>query len=91
MELAENYDGKEVVFKSRLLPPGDQVVVSNKHGTFCGKLAGKNALASGKIYTLRIRQQNADGKPSDWSRWHQGFRVETRQKKTKTLGKQAQP
>ena len=75
VELAEGYDGKRVAYRSRLLAPGDRVVIDRRHGKFVGRLAGKQALAAGKTYYLRVRQGNAAGKRSDWSRWHQGFVV----------------
>jgi len=64
------------VYRSAPLPPGDRVVIDGMHGTFVGSLAGKEALASGNVYFLRIRQSSTDGAVSDWSRWHQGFRVD---------------
>jgi len=76
VEVAAGYNGKNVVYKSRRLPPGDRVVINVKHGKFAGKLVGKKALCSGEIYFLRVRQSSSTGMESDWSRWHQGFRVE---------------
>ncbi|MCH8217715.1 MAG: hypothetical protein IH892_13200 [Planctomycetes bacterium] len=75
VEVAADYDGKEVVYRSQILPPRDTVVIDQMHGTFVGTLADRNELASGRTYYLRVRQENSDGIPSDWSRWHQGFRV----------------
>jgi len=78
VELAADYDGKEVVYQSKPLPPGNQVKIDVKHGQFAGNLTGKNALAAGKTYFLRVRQSSVDGTQSDWSRWHQGFQVKQR-------------
>ncbi len=75
VELAADYSGKDVVYQSKRLPAGNRAVIDVKHGKFVGSLAGKEALAAGKIFFLRVRQSSADGTPSDWSRWHQGFRV----------------
>jgi hypothetical protein len=76
VELAADYEGKSVVYKSKPRLPGDRVVIDAGHGTFVGTLAGKKALASDKTYYIRVRQGSDDGTLSDWSRWHQGFRVE---------------
>ena len=76
VELAADYNGKDVVYQSRQLPPGDRVVINVNNGKFVGRLTGQVALSSGKIYFLRVRQSSSDGTVSDWSRWHQGFRVE---------------
>ena len=76
VELAADYNGKDVVYQSRQLPPGDRVVINVNNGKFVGRLTGRVALSSGKIYFLRVRQSSSDGTVSDWSRWHQGFRVE---------------
>jgi hypothetical protein len=75
LELAADYGGKDVVYRSKRLPPGNRAVVSVKHGEFRGSLAGKKALTSGKIFFLRVRQNSSEGMLSEWSRWHQGFRV----------------
>jgi hypothetical protein len=76
VELAADYEGKSVVYKSKPRLPGDRVVIDAGHGMFVGSLAGKKALASDKTYYIRVRQGSDDGTLSDWSRWHQGFRVE---------------
>lgn len=75
VEVAEDFEGKNVVFRSNLLLPKNRTVIENKQGRFLGKLAGKNSLTSGKTYYLRVRQQGARGVMSLWSRWHQGFQV----------------
>lgn len=75
VELAADYDGKGVVYESRPGLPGDRVVIDVGHGRFVGALAGRTALDSGAIYYVRVRQSSGDGTQSDWSRWHQGFRV----------------
>jgi hypothetical protein len=75
VEAAADSEGRSVVWRSKRLPPGDRVKIDAAGGSFAGELAGKTALESGKIYYLRIRQASAPGAWSDWSRWHQGFRV----------------
>lgn len=76
VEVAADYDGKSVVYQSRSILSGDRVAIDTGHGTFVGTLTGKSALASGKTYFVRVRQGGDAGALSDWSRWHQGFRVE---------------
>lgn len=76
VEVASDYEGRDVVYQSKLLPPGDRMVVDNRYGAFVGKRAGQFRLADQQIHYLRVRQQSAEGVPSDWSRWHQGFRVQ---------------
>jgi len=68
-------ENNNVVYKSKLLPPEDQTKIDTEHGKFMGELAGKKALKPGKIYYLRVRQQSLSGAKSNWSQWHQGFRV----------------
>ena len=75
VEVAADYDGKDVVYRSERLTPHDIVVINQAHGAFAGTRVGRDKLAAGEIYYLRVRQENGDGVPSDWSRWHQGFQV----------------
>ena len=76
VEAAADFEGRAVVWRSKRLPPGDRVRIDAAGGGFEGQLAGKGALESGKVYFLRVRQFGADGAASDWSRWHQPFRVQ---------------
>jgi hypothetical protein len=76
LEVAADCEGRAVVWRSKRLPPGDRVKVDAAGGGFEDQLAGKDALESGKVYFLRVRQFGAGGAGSDWSRWHQPFRVE---------------
>ena len=77
VEAAEDTEGKEVVYRSKPVAASSaRLVIAPDQGTFVGHLVGADALASGKTYYLRVRQSAADGTPSDWSRWHQGFRVQ---------------
>ncbi len=76
VELASDFDGDDVVFKSKTLGAEEKVIINQSKGIFSGSLAGKPALSSGIIYYCKVRQQSSNGVWSDWSRWHQGFRVE---------------
>ncbi|MEQ9287328.1 MAG: hypothetical protein RIG77_10495 [Cyclobacteriaceae bacterium] len=76
VELASDYEGNDVVFKSNFLGTEEKVVVDSSNGVFSGSLEGKTTLAPGVIYYSRVRQKNNEGFYSNWSRWHQGFRVE---------------
>lgn len=75
-ELAENPDSPDVVFSSRGLNTQEESVVTPETGEFKSGLTGKRGLASGKIYFARCRQQSDAGTWSEWSPWHQGFKVE---------------
>lgn len=76
IELASDYNGSDVVFKSNVLGTEEKAVVDQSNGIFSGSLADKSALSSGKIYFGKVRQLNSNGEWSEWSRWHQGFKVE---------------
>lgn len=76
VELASDLEGNDAVFKSIILENGESITINETGGRFLGTLKGKLALDSGKIYFGRVRQKSSTGEWSDWSRWHQGFRVE---------------
>ncbi|MEQ6121122.1 polysaccharide lyase [Reichenbachiella sp. MALMAid0571] len=76
VELASDYEGNDVVYKSSFLGTEEKVVVDSSNGVFSGSLEGKTALSSGEIYYSRVRQKNTEGFYSNWSRWHQGIKVE---------------
>jgi hypothetical protein len=76
VELAADYDGKDVVFQSKVLGTSENVKIDTNNGKFTGSLAGKTSLTSGRIYFCRVRQKSTSGELSDWSRWHQSFKVE---------------
>lgn len=75
VELSSDYNGSDVVFKSKLLEQVEKLKIDQSAGSFLGTLAGHSALASGKTYFCRVRQKSSNGNWSKWSRWHQGFRV----------------
>ena len=76
MEVAADCDGEETVYRSKRLPPAGRATINTANGKFMGGLATRDSLVAGETYFLRVRQANADGELSGWSRWHQGFRVE---------------
>lgn len=76
VELASDFEGKDVVFKSNIQGSDDRITINETNGRFSGTLNGKMALDSGQIYFARVRQKSSTGEWSDWSRWHQGFRGE---------------
>lgn len=75
-EIASDFNGEKLVFQSELLDPELKTTIDKKHGKFVGKSDGKESLASGQVYYIRVRQSNSKKLFSDWSRWHQGFKVE---------------
>jgi hypothetical protein len=75
VELASDFNGEDVVFKSNLIG-GDKIFeVNQSNGRFMGTLEGQITLESGKTYFCRVRQKSTNGEWSDWSRWHQEFAV----------------
>jgi hypothetical protein len=75
LEVAKDRRGKDLVFRSKKLPSPEKTRIDPAHGSFIGSLKGKKSLASGQTFFLRVRQSNSQGLRSDWSQWHQGFRV----------------
>lgn len=75
VQLASDFEGNDVVFRSDALAQSEQVTVNASRGTFVGSLAGSDRLAHGKTYYARVQQTSTTGTTSDWSRWHQGFVV----------------
>ncbi len=76
VEMASDYEGDDVVFKSNVLGTEEKVTIEQSNGIFLASLAGKSALSSGETYFSRVRQKSSNGQWSDWSRWHQGVSVE---------------
>ena len=76
VELASDYNGNDIVFKSNGLGTEEKVTINQSSGVFVGSLDKEIALLSGEIYFSRVRQKSSNGEWSDWSRWHQGFKVE---------------
>jgi hypothetical protein len=75
-ELSTDFNGEDVVFRSGKAGISDSIIVSTDNGSFAGSLENKTRLATGTIYYCRVRQKSSGGNWSDWSRWHQPFKVE---------------
>ncbi len=75
-EIATDYSGTDVVFRSDEKGNGESITVSTGNGQFTGSLASGDKLISGGVYYCRVRQKSSAGSWSDWSRWHQPFIVE---------------
>jgi hypothetical protein len=67
---------EHVVWRSNLLTESDRVRVGVDTGSFLGQFSGKDSLDASHVYYMRVRQQSSTGVWSDWSEWHQPFRVE---------------
>jgi hypothetical protein len=76
VELATDIQGKQVVWRSKLMATEDSVKVGLESGAFAGYLAGSATLDGGTQYFTRVRQQSSTGVWSSWSRWHQPFVTE---------------
>lgn len=76
VEIATDYDGKDIVFKSVNLGTEEKTIINADKGTFTGSLAGNTQLVPGTSYFCRICQKSTNGEWSLWSRWHQPFKVE---------------
>jgi hypothetical protein len=75
-EIATDYNGMDVVFKSAEAVDRESIKISRDNGNFTGSLASGDRLVSGALYYCRVRQKSSGGSWSDWSRWHQPFKVE---------------
>jgi hypothetical protein len=75
VELATDFKGNEIVFKSKVQGSNTGIKVNTETGSFTGTLSGKTQLVSGVTYFCRIRQKGTGTSWSDWSRWHQPFKV----------------
>jgi hypothetical protein len=53
---------------------GDNTTRRNT-GIFTGSLQGNIHLKTDTTYFCRVRQKSDNGQWSDWSRWHQPFKV----------------
>lgn len=75
IEIATDHSGNDIVFKSGNPGTGDLIIVNTVTGIFSGSLKDHHALKPGTIYFCRIRQKSTNGVWSEWSRWHQPFKV----------------
>ncbi|NDV16942.1 hypothetical protein GO009_12990 [Muricauda sp. TY007] len=76
LQLATDYQGNEVVYKSHKLTTDRCIEINGFNGTFFGDLKKGKQLRPGQSYFGRVRQKNTRGIWSKWSRWHQGFNVQ---------------
>lgn len=76
LELSADPTGQNPVWKSKPLGDEQSVSINATTGEFLGQLAKTNHLQAGHVYFIRARQRT-DASPewSDWSRWHQPFRM----------------
>jgi hypothetical protein len=76
VELATDFTGRDVVYKSGNQGIKEMIIINPEMGIFTGSLMGKKHLVPGVIYFCRVRQKSTGGQWSDWSRWHQPFIVQ---------------
>ncbi len=79
VEVAADADGKAVLWRSKASAADGadaRLTVSAGAGTFVGPAADKAALPAGATCFCRCREQDAGGRWSEWSPWHQPFVVE---------------
>jgi len=76
VELASGVNGNDVVFSSQPVKDREQIVIDPNTGTFTGSLQNNIQLLPGTTYFCRVRQKSTNGQWSDWSRWHQQFKVD---------------
>ncbi len=76
VEVATDGEGEEVVFKSNEQGMNESMVIEPGNGNFIGLLSDKRSLSAEYSYFCRVRQKSTQGEWSDWSRWHQNFKVE---------------
>jgi hypothetical protein len=69
-------EAEHVVWRSNLLTESKRVRVGEDTGSFLGQFSGKDDLDASHVYYVRVRQQSSADVWSDWSEWHQPFRVE---------------
>ncbi len=74
-EVAADFDGSEIVFRSKRLPPNPRAAINAQHGRFVASHRDLNSLRGDATYYIRVRQADESGTFSAWSRWHQGFAV----------------
>ena len=74
-EVATDGDGKMIVWQSAPQKEGQPLTVSAQTGRFAAPPTGQDKLAAAQRYYCRVRQQDAAGTWSPWSRWHQCFQT----------------
>lgn len=69
-QVAADPGAEEVVWDSGVIEgAGNRVRVDKQHGSFAGRLAGRNELEPGALYAVRVRQRDTAGVWSAWSAW----------------------
>ncbi len=76
VQLATDPEGEEIVYKSREQGMNESMHIDSGNGEFTGLLSGNDSLSAAYSYFCRVRQKSSNGEWSDWSRWHQNFKVE---------------
>jgi len=75
-QAATDPEGHDIIWTSRAM---DGATISLRldaaHGAFTGSLAGKQRLANGATYWLRLRERAPAGDWSAWTVWHAPFRT----------------
>ena len=72
LEVADGPEGKKTVWKSDLIGNSDRLTLTDATGKFT---VSNERFQPGAIYFIRIRQQSTNAEWSDWSSWHQPFRI----------------
>jgi hypothetical protein len=75
VEIAADDAGKVVAWKSKGLGKEERATVNAASGKFAGDAAKKQELTAG-TYWCRVRQKGGKTAWSDWSHWHQAFKVD---------------
>lgn len=76
VQVATDQEGIDTVYGSNPLDTSESVVINVENGDFSGSHTGWDELSPDYSYFCRVRQQSTNGEWSDWSRWHQNFKVE---------------
>ncbi len=75
VQIATDIDGQNIVFKSGQLGREEHMTVNSHQGDFLEDLQDNSELSPSYTYFCCVRQKSKNGKWSDWSHWHQPFRV----------------
>lgn len=75
LELATDSEGNNIIYHSFSMDTEESITINTQSGTFVGSLKDKFQLTAGYTYFCRVRQKICRGPWSDWSRWHQPFKV----------------
>jgi hypothetical protein len=75
VQIASDRRGNDIVFRSWHIKKAESIKADSTCGSFTGSAAGKTHLTPGSTYFCRVRQESSNGEWSEWSRWHQPFKV----------------